>query len=577
MPFRRFIVLAVALALVAVAIWAALQTPWQEPGRTMVSSADRRASEAGLEMLAAGGSAVDAAIAVQAVLTLVEPQSSGIGGGAYMLHWDRAEGLIDAYDGRETAPAGATPELFLDETGNPRGFFDAVVSGESVGVPGVIAMLHAAHQEHGKLSWAKLFEPAIRLAEQGFAISPRLHQMISWSPALPKLEKSRAYFFEESADGEITPRPAGTVLRNPAYAESLRRIAAGGPDAFYNGPIAYDIIEAVQNAPTRTGTLNLDDLAGYEPKKRTALCRPYRDYKVCGMPPSTSGGLTSLQILGILANFDVAALAPGSVEAVHLITEASRLAYADRDLYIGDPDFVDVPVDAMLDPDYLARRAALIDPEQSLGPMPVAAGQLPFSQGFDWAPNRSASRPSTSHFSIVDSDGDAVSMTTSVEAPFGSHLIAGGFFLNNQLTDFSFLPEVDGRPVANAVAPGKRPRSSMTPTLVFDEQGDFFAAVGSPGGSRIIAYVTQSLIALIDWDMDMQAAVSLPHHVNRNGPLEVEAGSELEALMPRLRALGHDVKSATMTSGLHGVRATAAGLDGGADPRREGAALAGVP
>ena len=566
-----------ALIVLAFFIWGGARTPWLSTERYMVASADRRASEAGLDILAAGGTAVDAAIAVQAVLSLVEPQSSGLGGGAYMLHWDEATRTIDAYDGRETAPKGATPELFLESSGRPRGFFDAVISGESVGVPGVVAMLWMAHQEHGRLPWAKLFEPAIRLAENGFTLSPRLHALIAWSPMLPHLAKSRDYFFEEGPDGKPAPRAVGTTLRNPAYGTSLRRIARDGPDAFYKGPIAYEIIEAVHNAPTRAGTLSLDDLAGYVPIKRTALCRPYRHYRVCGMPPSTSGGLTTLQILGILSAFDLGALAPNSPEAVHLITEASRLAYADRDLYIGDSDVVDVPIEAMLDPAYLAARAHMIDPARSLGPAPVAAGTLPAQHGSNWAPNQSISRPSTSHFSIIDGEGRAVSMTTSVEAPFGSHLMAGGFFLNNQLTDFSFLPEKDGNPIANAVAPGKRPRSSMSPTLVFDDKGDLFAAIGSPGGSRIIAYVTQTLIALLDWGMDMQSAINLPRHVDRNGPLEVEEGTDLEALIPALQALGQEVVPAKLTSGLHGIRVTADGLDGGADPRREGAALAGPP
>ncbi len=541
----------------------------------MVSSAHPEASKAGQEILAAGGSAVDAAIAVQLVLTLVEPQSSGIGGGAYMLHWDERNRLLEAYDGRETAPAGATPRLFLDAAGDPLSFFDAVVSGQSNGVPGAIAMLHLAHQEHGRLPWADLFQPAIRLAENGFLVTPRLNKLIAWSPALPRLPWSRAYFFTEDENGNAVPLPVGTRLKNPEYARSLRLLADEGPDVFYTGEIAETIVAASQNAPMRPGTLSMADMAAYEPVKRDPICLGYRAYHVCGMPPSTSGGLTSLQILGILESFDMGALRPGSPEAVHLITEASRLAYADRDLYIGDTDFVDVPVNAMINEDYLASRARLIDPASSIGTatpgVPDASGGL----GSLYAPNESRSRPSTSHFSIVDARGNVVSMTTSIEAPFGSHLMAGGFFINNQLTDFSFRPEIDGKPVANAVAPGKRPRSSMTPSMVFDADGDFYLAVGSPGGSRIIAYVTQTLVALLDHHLPMQEAINQPRHVNRNGPLEIEQGTAIAELKDELEQLGHEVVVKEITSGLHGIRRLEGGLEGGADPRREGVVLSG--
>lgn len=553
--------------------WTLMATPERQSGPMMVASADRRASEAGLEMLEAGGSSVDAAIAVLAVLTLVEPQSSGIGGGAYMLHWDKEANLLDTYDGRETAPATIMPTAFLDADGAPRPFREIVPSGLSVGVPGSVAMLWLAHQEHGRLDWDQLFEPAIRLAEQGFAISPRLNEWIAWSPVLPRHENTRAYFFNENADGTVTPKEIGAVVRNPDYATTLRRIAEEGPDAFYRGPIAYDIVDAVRSSPFGAGGLSVEDMSSYTPIKRAALCQPYRSYRVCGMPPSSSGGLTSLQILGLLSHHDMSAVAPGSLEAVHLITEASRLAYADRDRYIGDTDFVDVPMAGMLAPDYLRRRSSAIDAARSLGPAPVAAGELAERQGAHFVPGKSVAQPSTSHFSIADGYGNVVSMTASVEAPFGSHIMAGGFFLNNQLTDFSFVPEIDGKPVANAIGPLKRPRSSMSPSIVFDQEGAFYAAIGSPGGSRIIAYVTKTLVALLDWQMDMQAAISLPHHVNRNGVLELEEGTGLEALIPELEALGHEIKTRKLTSGLQGIRATAQGFEGGADPRREGVAL----
>ncbi len=544
-------------------------------GHYMVSAAHPEAAQAGADILAAGGSAVDAAIAVQLVLTLVEPQSSGIGGGAYMLHWTEETHRLDAYDGRETAPAGVTPDLFLDDAGNPRSFFDAVVAGQSIGVPGAVAMLHMAHEEHGRLPWARLFEPAIRLAEEGFKVTPRLNALINWSPALPQLPWAQDYFFTRDEDGTLHALEPGTVLKNPAYARSLRLIAEQGPEVFYKGEIAEAIVAAAQNAVRFPGTLSMEDMAAYTPVKRTPICLDYRNYKVCGMPPSTSGGLTSLQILGILENFDMTALAPGSVDAVHLITEASRLAYADRDLYIGDTDFVDVPVGAMLDKTYLASRARLIEPDTSLGVAPAGLPLATNSHG-QRAPNAAQDRPSTSHFSIIDGQGNVVSITSSIEAPFGSHHMAAGFILNNQLTDFSFRPEIDGRPVANAVAAGKRPRSSMTPSIIFDDEGNFYAAIGSPGGSRIITYVTQTIVALLDHGLAMQDAINQPRHVNRNGPLELEADTDLAAHADALRALGHEVVVQPITSGLHGIRRTGSGLDGGADPRREGVVLSGT-
>lgn len=577
-PTRLALILLGMIALLAPLFlwWVQPQPGSSLPGKGtyMVSAAHPEASKAGADILAAGGSAVDAAIAVQLVLTLVEPQSSGIGGGAYLLHWDEATHKLEAYDGRETAPSGVTPDLFLNDDGTPKSFFEAVVAGQSVGVPGAIAMLHMAHQEHGRLPWAELFEPAIRLAADGFVVTPRLNALIKWSPALPHLPWAQEYFFTRNSNGELAALEPGTVLRNPAYAASLRLIAEQGPDVFYKGEIAEAIVAAVQNAVRFPGTLSMEDMAAYRPLKRTPICLDYRDHKVCGMPPSTSGGLTSLQILGILENFDMEALAPGSAEAVHLITEASRLAYADRDLYIGDTDFVDVPVGAMLDKTYLASRARLIDPDSSLG---VAAAGLPTAANShgDLAPNAAQDRPSTSHFSIIDGDGNVVSLTTSIEAPFGSHHMAAGFILNNQLTDFSFLPEIDGMPVANAVAPNKRPRSSMTPTLIFDEDGAFYAAIGSPGGSRIIAFVTQTIVGLLDHDLSMQEAINQPRHVNRNGPLELEAETAIASHAEALRALGHEVIVQPITSGLHGIRRTEAGLEGGADPRREGVVLTG--
>lgn len=548
---------------------------WRSEGPQpfMIATANPYASEAGAQILRAGGSAVDAAIAVQAVLSLVEPESSGLAGGTFMLHFDSASGRLEAYDGRETAPAGATPQLFLDEEGKPLPFLEAMIGGSSVGTPGAVKMLWLAHGEHGVLPWADLFKPAIRLAEEGFAVPPKLAEAIARDPVLMNMPVAQDYFYRLNPDGSRVPAQQGDTLKNPAYAATLKRIASEGPDGFYSGPVAQAIVDAVQNAPARPGTLSLDDLASYEAKKREPVCALYRAYRVCSMPPPTSGGLTALQILGILQNYDLNGMGPMTLTSVHFIAEAEKLAYADRDKYIGDPDFVDVPVEAMLDPGYLERRANEIDASMSM--KKAKAGELEDKRAMNRGLNHPIDKPSTTHFSILDSDGNAVSMTSSVEGPFGSHLMAAGMMLNNQLTDFSFVPEENGKPVANSVAPGKRPRSSMTPVIVFDAEGNFHAAIGSPGGSRIIGYVTQTLIALIDWDMDMTGAIGLPRFLDRNGPLEIEAGTPLEQMIPDLEALGHEVKAVPLMSGLHGILVTPSGLDGGADPRRDGNVVTG--
>ena len=544
-------------------------------GPYMIAAANPDATAAAQEIIKKGGNAIDAAIAVQAVLTLVEPESSGLGGGAFMVYFDEAADKVLAYDGRETAPAGTTSKLFLDDDGQPLGFRDAVVSGRSVGVPGVVKMLWLAHQKHGALPWSDLFEPAIRLAENGFEVQPKLQEWLEWDPVLKHMPVAGDYFYKTGPDGAKLPYKAGEIIKNPAYARTLREIAEKGPDGFYEGDVAQAIVDAVQNAPARPGTLSLADLENYQAKERAALCRPYRIYRICTMPPPTSGGLTTLQTLGILESFDLKGMGAMTVTSMHFIAEAEALAYADRDQYIGDPDFVDVPVDAMLDPEYLASRAALIDASLSMGKA------APGNPGEEHADNRGAnadmSQPSTSHFSIVDPDGNVVSMTTSVEGPFGSHLMAGGMILNNQLTDFSFLPKRDGKPVANAVAPGKRPRSSMDPVIVFDEDGSFHAAIGSPGGSKIINYVNQSLIAMLDWGMDVPEAIGLPHFMDRNGPLEIEKNTALEQKIPEFEQLGHEVKVERMMSGLHGILVMPDGAyNGGADPRRDGNVVSGT-
>lgn len=545
-------------------------------GQFAVASANPHATEAGAAMLAKGGSAVDAAIAVQLVLTLVEPQASGVGGGAFMLHYDSADGELTSYDGRETAPASATPDQFLDENGAPLSFFDAVIGGKSVGVPGVVALLAKAHARHGALPWADVFQPAIELAENGFEVSERLNFMITRIPRLDVDPATKSYLFLENGD----PLPVGHVLKNPAYASTLRALAKGGPDEFYEGAIAEKIVAAVSGAPTAAAEMTMEDLGKYEAKIRPDLCALYRQYTVCGMTTPSSGGVTSLQILGMLQSFDMAAFEPSSPEALHLILEASKLAYADRNLYLADPDMVEAPIEAMLNAEYLAARASQISFESAADAVeagdPAAFVKGDEADGPPRAPGASPEPPSTSHFSVIDSNGDAVSMTSSVEAPFGSHLMAAGFILNNQLTDFSFRPEVDGVPVANAVAPGKRPRSSMSPTIVFDENGDVYALIGSPGGPNIIGYVVKSLIALLDWGLPIQEAVDLPNFSVARGVTTLEAGAFDESARQALTARGHELSERRLTSGLHGLLATPNGLVGAADRRREGTVIVGT-
>jgi len=551
----------------------------------MAAAANPLAAEAGREMLRQGGSAIDAAIAMQAVLTLVEPQSSGIGGGAFIMLWDGNR--VQAYDGRETAPAGATERLFLKPDGQPMAFTAAQIGGRSVGTPGVLRALELAHKKTGHLPWARLFEPAIRLSEHGFAISPRLHSLIAADRFIPQSPEMAAYFL--NADG--TPKATGTLLKNPALAAVFKRIAEEGPDALYHGPIADEIARKVQGH-RNAGSLSEADLAGYAAKERAPLCTDYKRWKICGMPPPSSGGIAIAQILGTLQALQARdprlAIAPmtplksaspaglePTPEAVHLIAEAGRLAFADRALYVADADFVPVPVAGLVAPDYLAQRAALIG-ERSLG---IAQPGQPAGIQVAYAPDRSPLRISTSQVGAVDDQGGAVSMTTTVESAFGSHLMVQGFVLNNQMTDFSFIPEENGQPVANRVQPGKRPRSAMAPTLVFDRHsGELLAALGSPGGSQIIEYVSKSLVAMLDWQLDPQAAISLPNFGSRNGATELETGLFSPALKQALRDKGHALSEIEMTSGVQAIVRTrdAQGkvlLSGGADPRREGEAL----
>jgi gamma-glutamyltranspeptidase/glutathione hydrolase len=542
--------------------------------RYMVAAANPLAAEAGYRMLKQGGSAVDAAIATQMVLTLVEPQSSGIGGGAFMLHFDGAK--VQSYDGRETAPAAATEKLFQDAAGKPLSYRDAVVGGRSVGAPGVLRMLEMAHKQHGRLPWKALFAPAIDLATQGFAVSPRMASSLKVTQFLKTDPTALAYFHDK--DGN--PWPAGHILKNPELARTLREIADGGADAFYQGRIARDIAAKVQGHPTNPGGLTAQDIAGYQARERTPVCTDYKQYKVCGAPPPSSGGIAIGQMLGILEAKNIAQYKPvngrPTVEALHLFAEAGRLAYADRGRYVADTDFVPLPgggMQALLDKKYLAARASLIG-EKSMG---MAQAGEPAALTVAWGIDRAPEYHSTSHLSVVDAHGNAVAMTTSVEDGFGSRQMVDGFMLNNQLTDFSALDRDQYGPIANRVQAGKRPRSAMSPTLVLDKAGkQLILATGSPGGSAIINYVAKVLVGTLDWGLDAQQAISLPNFGSRNGPTELEAGRFNEQQIEGLKARGHAVRLLDLNSGLQGIMRTnvhgAAMWLGGADPRREGVA-----
>ena len=532
----------------------------------MVVTANPLASQAGLEMLRQGGSAVDAAIAAQLVLNIVEPQSSGIGGGLFLLHFDAKANAVKAYDGRETAPLAAKPDRFMLEGGKVRPFDEAVASGLSIGVPGALRALELAHRRHGKLPWAKLFEPAIKLAGEGFAISPRLSLLLGWMGPESFAPSARAYFFDDKGK----PWPPGHILRSPEFADALKQIAAEGTEAFYKGPIARKILAAAKAAPRAPSDLTQDDLSRYEAKEREPLCVLYRRHRICGMPPPSSGGLAVAQALLLLEPFELgSALEPSGV---HLITEAQKLAFADRNQYVADPDFVPLRP-GLLDPAYLGERRRLISAEKAL-PTPVKPGTPLQKAMLDLGLDETLEAAGTSHVSIVDGEGNAVSMTTTIESAFGSRVMAAGFLLNNELTDFSFRPaDAEGRPIANRVEGGKRPRSSMSPTLVFDEGGRLKAVLGSPGGSRIILYAIKTTVALIDWRLNAQEAAALTNFGSQNGPLEIEPGWRTAFLGLRLSWRGQEFRTASMTSGIHVIVVANGRLEGGADPRREGAAI----
>ncbi|MAU20443.1 MAG: gamma-glutamyltransferase [Martelella sp.] len=540
-----------------------------EAEKWMVAAANPLAVEAGARVLAEGGSAADAMVAVQAVLGLVEPQSSGMGGGAFLVWYDAAENRLKTLDGRETAPRAATPKLFLDDNGEPLQFYDAVVGGRSVGTPGTPMLMDAAHERWGKLEWQGLFDDAIALASDGFAVSPRLAgQIAEDSDRLGRFTTTADYFLP---GGE--PLADGDLLKNPAYAQTLTALAADGAEAFYSGEIATDIVDTVRNAEGNPGLLGLEDLAAYRVIERDPVCVAYHGYDVCGMGPPSSGALTVGQILGLTAEKNLAALGPDNPESWRLIGDASRLAFADRGRYMADTDFVPMPLEGLVAPDYLRMRAKLLDGDHALET--VEPGLPAWDHAMiRYGDGTAIELPSTTQIVIVDADGNALSMTSTIENGFGSRLMTrSGFLLNNELTDFSFATHDEaGYPIANRVEPGKRPRSSMAPTIVMKD-GKPVLVIGSPGGSSIIGYVAQAVIAYLDWDMNVQEAVAMPHLLNRFGTYDIEEGTDAEEMAAPLEAMGFKVKLGPQTSGLQAIAIKDGMLHGGADPRREGIAL----
>ena len=532
----------------------------------VVSSADPRATEAGREILRQGGSASDAAMAMMLALTVVEPQSSGIGGGGFLVHHDAATKKMETIDGRETAPASATPQLFMGADGKPVGFRDAFQGGHSVGVPGNIRLMAETHKRWGKIGWAKIFAPAIRLADQGYTVNKTLAgRLAMMAPLWDRFPEARAIYWEQGK-----PKAEGATIRNPALVKLLRDVAQKGPDAFYTGTHGKAIVAAVSKSPVNPVPLTLADLAAYKVRDRAALCAPYRRFTVCGMGPPSSGATTILQMLGMLERFDLKAMGKDEPKSWHLIAEAMMLAYADREKYLGDPDFVQVPVAGLLDRTYLASRSALISPDTSLAA--YEAGTPPGAQPRTAA--ISGEVAGTTHFVAVDGAGNVASMTSTIEGPFGSQLIASGMFLNNELTDFTFAPEKDGAPVANRVEAGKRPLSSMAPTIVYDETGRPVLALGSAGGKRIIMHIAKTLIGYMDFGLPAAEAIALPNLYFGGDAVMIEQGSALETQLPALNTLGRAVVAADLPSKVNAVEWTGAGWRGAADPRSEGVALA---
>ncbi|WP_397580913.1 gamma-glutamyltransferase [Sphingorhabdus sp.] len=528
----------------------------------VTSSADPRVTEAGMEMLRQGGSAADAAMAMMLALTVVEPQSSGIGGGGFLLYQDSAKGVLTTINGRETAPAAAKADRFVGPDGKPLGFLAAFQGGHSVGVPGNIQLMAQTHRKWGKLPWATVFKPAIRLSEKGFIVNKTLESRLQGIQRLwSNFDEARAMYWRNGK-----PVQAGTRLKNPKLAATLKLLAKKGPDAFYSGTVASQIVNAVTTSKLNPGDMTMSDLAQYRAKEQQALCAPYRVYVVCGMAPPSSGATTVLQILGTLQRFDLTATGKDSPKSWYLIGQAMQLAYADREKYLADDAFVDVPVAGLLNPEYIQQRSALIDPEKARSDYP--AGKPP------GATPRTAAISSevagTTHFTAVDANGNIANMTSTIEGPFGSQLVAGGFFLNNELTDFTFAPEKDGAPVANRVAPGKRPLSSMSPTIVFDREGRAVLALGSAGGKRIIMHVTKTLIGVIDFGLPLDQAIALPNIYFGDGGLEVEQNTMLSAMADGLGTFGQKVRPVDLGSKVNGAQLVGNSWTGASDPRSEG-------
>ncbi|HEY0149434.1 MAG TPA: gamma-glutamyltransferase [Allosphingosinicella sp.] len=532
----------------------------------MVSAADPRAAQAGREILDAGGSAADAALATLLALTVVEPQSSGIGGGGFLVYHDEGRDRLSTYDGREEAPAAAGPQWFYGPDGKPLSTREAVPGGRSVGVPGNIRMMALAHRKHGKVAWAKLFGPAIRLAREGFAVTPRLHRSLTGVKDLAASTAwGRSTFYGE--DGQ--PKPVGTLVKNPELAAFLEGVASRGPEWFYTGPNAVALVRTVNTAPRNPSKMVKGDLAAYQAQERAPVCGMYRQHRICGMGPPSSGGTTVFAILKQIERFDMAALGPNNPQSWHLLAESMRLAYADRERYLADPDHVRVPVAGLTDTGYLRQRGELIQTDRAMAK--VEAGTPPGAMNV--MSGVTAEVPQTSHFVAVDRDGNVASLTSTIEGPFGSGLTVNGYFLNNELTDFSIVPDVNGIPVANRVEPGKRPRSSMAPTIVYGPDGEVRLAVGAAGGATIIVQVAKAIVAVVDWKMSAQEAIALPVIMGIGNQVRIERGSALEAMAPALRALGHNISITEPTFKANAIERVGGRWLGAADPRSEGAAV----
>ncbi len=535
------------------------------PSKGIITTSNPHASRAALEIIEKGGNSIDAAVAVQLVLTLTEPQATGIGGGAFMLYWDKKSSKLFSIDGREKAPSRVKEDLFLDSKGNKKRFYpDAVVGSQSIGVPGVIRLLEESHKKFGKLPWDELFSYAINLAENGFAVSPALNSILGYLGPLKKIEPAASLYYIENLDGEKEPVPVGYKLKNIEYSKTLRRLSKRGSRDFYEGETAKLIINSIKKY-NKEAVLSHSDLKNYKIVWREPLCSKYRKYNVCSMGPPSSGGLTMLMMLKLLEDFNIESLKPNSIDMIHLFSEVNRIAYADRAYYMGDSDFINVPINGLLDDTYIKKRRNLINKDYYSED--IKKGMPEGYENFE--KNIDISKPSTSHFVIVDKEGNAVSMTSTVEGPFGSHLMAGGFILNNELTDFSMLPEINGKKIANRVEPNKRPMSSMTPTIIFKDN-ELYALTGSPGGTSIINYVTKSVLGIIDWNLEPDEIVELPHYMNKGNYTELEKDSVIENLKSELESKGHPVRVLKKRSGLHLAVKKEDGFIGSADPRREG-------